>query len=463
MRKLVFLSVSILLFLSGCGGDPAPEKNSMAAMRAKLEAGHKERFSRHGSSVKIEKSDKKRIDDPNAYVYKGKILTNEEEKEWKKAGISNTEYTQWATLDMKPKDVSQWKDLNISYSAISVFSKQNYTPETASKLMQKKFFARPNFYAQFGTPVYEFDSICQGVIARQQPPFAFLEERCLPYMEASHKNEAIGHLLDEAKLTKGPLALEYLAELRNLATENKKIQSGMEVTIEEFIEDEDTDNFVYLFPLLQNEPTQDEMIFIDENKLPLENEERFSSFQNPQYWQHRAETIKAANLAAERQEALLRAKKSNERKEALAQLAQAQADVREKELQQKLYKQKDQARKKEAARRIKAKELCGEMLNAEQYSGKQALIEGEVIFIVGETGHKRFGYGIKAREDGKIYFIRDPKNLARTQIGKTISWKLKTMGRTEALSKQEETIYSYDSKSTTKFTMALFVKECTVK
>ena len=103
------------------------------------------------------------------------------------------------------------------------------------------------------------------------------------------------------------------------------------------------------------------------------------------------------------------------------------------------------------------------MISPDQYSGKQALIEGEVIFIVGETGHKKFGYGIKARDDGKIYFIRDPENLAKSQIGKTISWELKTMGRTEALSKQEETVYGYDKKSETKFTMALFVKECTVK
>ena len=461
MNKLIFISVFTLLLLTGCGGEPAPEKNSLEALRAKLVAGHKERFTRDGSSVHVKKPAVACDDNPNAYVYKDKVLTSTEEELWKKEGINNTEYPQWAALGLSAKEAREWKDLNISHSAISVFKKQKYTPATAKKLMAKNFFARPNFYAQFGTPAYEFDSICQGVIARQQAPFAFLEERCLPYMEASHKNEAIGHLLDEAKLTKGPLALEYLAELRNLATENKKIQSGMEVTIEEFIEDEDTDNFVYLFPFLQNEPTQQEMTFIDENKLPLQDEERFTSFQNPQYWQHRAEAIKAAVLAAERQEAFLRAKKSKERERALAELNQAQAEVREKELQQKMYKQKAQARKAETARRIKAVELCGEMLNAEQYSGKQALIEGEIVFVVGETRDKMFGYGVKGRDDGQIYFIRDPENEAKTQIGKTVSWELKTMGRTEALSKQEEALYTYDKKSTTKFTMALFVKECT--
>jgi len=463
MTKLFFLSLTIVLFLAGCGGEPAPEKNSMAAMRAKLEAAHKQRFEHDGSSVKIHSSDKKRLDDPKAYRYKGKVLSDKEEQKWKEEGISNTEYPQWAALGMEADEASAWKSLKISYPAITVFYKQKYTPETASAFMKKTFISRPDFYAQFGTPVYDFDSICQGIIKRQQPPFAFLEERCLPYMEASHKNEVMGHLLDEAKLTKGPLALEYLAELRRLASENFKIQSGMEVTIEEFIEDEEIDNFVYLFPLLQNEPTQDEMTFIDVHKLPLQEEERFLSFQNPQYWIHKAEAIEAANLAAKRQEALLRAKKEKERQLALEKLAQAQAQVREKELQQKRYQQKERARKAEALRRIKAKEVCGEMINGEQLSGKEVLLEGKVIFVVSHTGDKMFGYGIRARDDKKIYFIRDPKNSAKTQIGKTISWQLKTMGRTEALSKETDRVYAYNKKSKTKFTMALFIKKCSVR
>ena len=463
MNRLLLLSLSILL-LAGCGGSPAPEKNSIEALRAKMEAGHSGRFERDGSSLKKTNNTKKtRLNDPTVYVYKGKVLSRKSEAKWKKEGIDNKEYPQWAALGMQPKEVTKWKKLGVSYAAISVFYQQKYTPKTASEFMQKKFTSRPEFYAQFGTPVYDFDSICQGVIARQEPPFAYLEEKCLPYMEASHKNETIGHLLDEAKLTKGPLALEYLAELRHLAGENIKIQSGMEVSIEEFIEDEDTENFVYLFPLLQTEPTEDEMVFIDEQNLPLQEEERFYSFQNPQYWLNRAEAINAANLAAERQEELLRAKKEEERAAALAKLEQAQALVREKELQQKRYQAKERAQKAEMVRRIKAKEICGEMLNADQFSGKKALIEGTVLFVVGETGEKMFGYGIKGRDDKKTYFIRDPKNLAKTQIGKSVSWELKTMGRTEALAKQSEKEYSYDKKSKTKFTMALFIKECTVK
>ncbi len=462
MKQLFFLSVSILLFLAGCGGQPAPEENSLAALRAKLEAGHSGRFERDGSSVDIH-APRSRADDPTAYIYKGKPLSEKAEAKWKAAGIDNVEFELWAGLGIGISEAVKWKELNISSAAITVFHEQNYTPETAEQFMKKEFLARPNFYAQFGTPVYEFDSICQGVIKRQQPPFAFLEERCLPYMEASHKNEAIGHLLDEAKITKGPLALEYLAELRNLVSKNSKIQSGMEVTIEEFIEDEDTDNFVYLFPLLQNEPTQDEMTFIDEKKLPLQDEERFHSFQNPEYWANRAAAIEAANLAAERQEALLRAKKEKERAEAMAQLAQAQAAVREKEVQQKMYKKQEQARKAETLRRQKATEQCGMMINTELYSGKQALIEGKVVFTVDEAGSKMFGYGVKGRDDGQIYFIRDPEDIAMTQIGQSVSWELKTMGRTEALSKQSDTSYSYDKKSDTKFTMALFVKECSVQ
>lgn len=463
MRKLFFLSVSILLLLAGCGGEPTPEESSWAEMRAKLESGHSGRFDRERNSTQEIEPNSSRIDDPDTYIYKGRALSQSAQKKWEDVGIDKKEFNQWADLNIGITEAKKWKDLNISYAAISVFHKQKYTPETTKNFIQKNFFKRPQFYAQFGTPVYEFDSICQGVITRQQAPFAFLEDKCLPYMKASHKNEVIGHLLDEAKLTKGPLVLEYLAELRNLANKNSSIQSGMEVTIEEFIEDEETDNFVYLFPLLQSEPTQDEMTFIDEHKLPLEKEERFASFQNPQYWLAREKKIQERQLAAQRQEKLLRAKKEQEEQASLVIFSQTQAKIREEELQKKLEAQKQISQKEEELRRIKVAEVCGEMINPEQFSGTLVAIEGKIIFIVDEAGDKGFGYGVKARNDQKTYFIRDPKNLANMQIGKTVLWKLKAMGRTEALIKESDTVFAYDKKSKTKFTMALFVKECSLK
>jgi len=465
MYKLLLISISILLF-TGCGSEPTPQEKERAALLAKLEASHTDRFKRDGSKHKAEAKSKrhvKRKDDPTAYVYKGKVLSTKSEKKWKAENISNKEYPKWAKLGMQPKEVSAWKKTSLSYAAIEVLKKLKYTPKTAQKFMQKEFFTRPIFYAQFGTPVYEFDSICKSVVKRQQAPFAFLEERCLPYMKASHKNEAIGHLLDEAKLKKGPLALEYLAELRRLAETNSKIQSGMEVTLEEFIDDEDSENFVFLFPLLKSEPTQDEMDFIDTNKLPLEEEERFFSFNNPQYWINKAEAQAAAEAEAAEQEALLRAKKDSERKQAELRLARAKALAKEKARKEELYKQQQHANKVENLRRIKAKQICGEYINPDMLSGKGALLEGYIEFTVGEAGEKMFGYGVKARDDQKIYFIRDPKNNAQSEIGSKISWVLKTMGRTEALTKVTKQDFVYDKKSKTKFPMALYVKECPAK
>jgi hypothetical protein len=98
----------------------------------------------------------------------------------------------------------------------------------------------------------------------------------------------------------------------------------------------------------------------------------------------------------------------------------------------------------------------------DQLSNKQALLEGEVVFTVGEHGEKMFGYGVKGRDDGNIYFIRDPRDGAKSGIRAKVSWELKTMGRTEALAKTAEGEYSYDKKSKTKFPMALFVRECKI-
>jgi hypothetical protein len=69
---------------------------------------------------------------------------------------------------------------------------------------------------------------------------------------------------------------------------------------------------------------------------------------------------------------------------------------------------------------------------------------------------------VQARDDSKIYFIRDPKNLGKASVNSKVSWALKTMGRTEALAQSTAEIFVYDKKSKTKFEMALLMKECTL-
>ncbi len=472
MYRLVFFPLLIVFLFTACGPEPTPREKArdeqMAAMRANMRAIHGQRFAKAEDALvgnivqekKIVKSDRKDEDDPTAYVYNEEVLTYKAEKEWIKAGISNTEYPQWAALGMNPDEVKEWKALDISYASIAVFKEAGYTPQKTKQFFKKKFADRPRFYQQFGTPVYEFDSICQGVIKRQSAPFAYLEEKCLPYMEASHKNEVIGHLLDETKIQKGPLALEYLAELRRLEATNSEIQSGMEVSIEEFIEDEDTENFIYLFPLLKTEPTDDEMQFIREQKLPLEKVERYFSYQNPKYWKEKAAAEDAERKAAAHQEAMLRAKEAKEKQLAAQKLAKAKAEAKRKALKEKQVQAKALEAKKQAIRKEKAEALCGTAIAQDQLSRKEVYVDGKVMFTVDERGDKMFGYGVKSSTDNEIYFIRDPKNRAKKTVGALITWKLKTMGRTEALSKVSNREYTYDKKSKTKFTMALFIEEC---
>lgn len=479
MYKRLFFPIMILSVLTGCGSGPSPkgttDEDEFARLRAKMEARQRARFAQTDAAFS-EKGVKRYVpqlnkdktkDDPSAYVYDDKVLSFEEEQLWQKEGIDNEEYPLWAKLGMQAHEVNAWKDLNISYAAIGVFYTHGYTPLKAKKHMEKIFFTRPTFYAQYGTPVYEFDSICQAVSNEQKAPFAFLEEKCLPYVQASHKNEAIGHLLDETGLTKGPLVVEYLAELRRLADKNSEIQSGMEVTIEEFMEDADTQNFKFLFPLLKNEPTSDEMKFIDSNKLPLQKTERFLSYENPKYWAKRAAREKAAKEAAAREEARIRAKRAaaQAEEERAQALLKAKARKREEARLKKIADEKaaierKKEQKREALRQIKAQALCGKYIYADQLSSQQAFLEGKVIFTVDEHGDKMFGYGVRSVSDKKIYFVRDPKDAAKAKLNSRVSWKLKTMGRTEALSKVSEQEYSYDKKSKTKYTMALYIKEC---
>ncbi len=464
----------ILIFFTACGPEPTPfEKardESMAQMREKMRASQKRRFAQaddaYAGRIVLEaedmSSDRKDENDPTAYVYEGEVLTAEAEEAWIKAGISNTEYPQWAALGMRADEVKPWQDLGVSYATITVFRESGYTLKKAQQFLTKEFDYRPLFYQQFGTPVYAFDSICQGVIKRQAPPFAYLEEKCLPYMEASHKNELLGHLLDETGVTKGPLPLEYLAELRRLAKKNSEIKSGMEVSIEEFIEDEDTENFIYLFPLLKTEPTDDEMQFIRDNKLPLEKEERYHSYRNPKYWKEKAAVEEAERIAAAQQEAMLRAKEAKEKQLAAQKLAKAKAEAKLKALKEQQAKARELEKKKIAIRKQKAAAICGTRIAPDQLSQKEVYVDGKVIFTVDERGDKMFGYGVQSSSDNKIYFIRDPKNRAKKSVGALVTWKLKTMGRTEALSKVSSREYAYEKKSKTKFTMALFVSECDI-
>jgi len=451
MKKLLLMPLTLFL-LTGCVEEPTPKDDSMRAMRAKMEAIQKQRFeAKPHHTTKKKTTYKKRLDDPTAYVYKDKVLSNKEEKAWKKAGINNKEYKQWAALGMQPKEIKTWKKLGISYAAIAVFKGLKYTPAQAKEFLDQDFASRPGFYRQFGDPVYEFDEICKNVIKRQQPPFAFLEERCLPYMKASLKNEKIGHLLDLSGVKKGPLPLEYLAELRRLAEDNSKIQSGMEVTIEEFVDDEERENFIFLFPLLKSEPTEYEMQYIDNTGINLQKTERYLSYNNPEYWADKAAQKKAEEEAAARQVALLQAKKESER--VALKKAQHAANLRA---------AKAKAVRDEKRRRLKAQEVCGPYIKPDELSGKKVLVEGKVLFTVGEKGAKMFGYGVQASDDNNIYFIRDPKNIAKVKLNSWVSWALKTMGRTESLSQSadSETEFVYNKKSKTRFEMALILDRC---
>ncbi len=471
MFKVFVSSVLIISIFSGCGPEPTPYElardNSMAAMRAKMEARHKQRFAKttdalYGKTTSGTKHEMQndRLDDPTAYVYEDEVLSIEEEKLWKNEGISNTEYPKWAALGISADEVQGWKSLGISDAAIEVFKKAGYSSEKTKRYFNRQFTNRPSFYQQFGTPVYDFDTICQGVVKLQSAPFAYLEEKCLPYMKESHANEVLGHILDETKTKKGPLALEYLAELRRLADDNSKIQSGMEVSIEEFMEDEDIKNFTYLFPLLKTEPIDEEMNFIRDHKLPLEKVERYHSYKNPKYWKEKAEAEAAARKEAAHQEALLRAKTDRERKEEAIRVAKAKAIAKQKALQA----QEDAAialKNKMRRERIeKAEALCGEVIAPDQLSREAVFIDGKIVFTVEEHGNRMFGYGVQSVRDNRVYFIRDPKDMAKQSVGTEIVWKLQTMGRTEALSKSSDDEYNYDKKSKTKFTMALFMTEC---
>jgi len=476
MYKFLFTILSISIFIAGCGEEPTPKEKSLAEMRAKLQASHYHRFDNTEPT-------KHNIHAPvfSSYEYKGKKLSLEEANKWEKIRVSKKEYQFWAELELTPKEAQDWKNINISLAAIKVFNQINYTPNKAKKFLKRNFISRPTFYSQFGTPVYEFDAICESIVQREQAPFAFLEDKCIPYMQKSHKNEIMGHLLDKSGVKKGPLALEYISVLRELENSIHTIQSGMEVTIEEFIEDEDTENFVFLFPLLQNEPLQEEMTFIDTFKLPLTSDERFFSFNNPEYWTRRAEAEDAAKKAAAMQVALLKAKKQSEQKAAELRLkqaedkskakAQAQKKYRQEKLKKKRYaavkeeqlKRKKQKEKEEQSKLANAKKSCGTLIEPNQYSAKQVFIGGEVIFTVRNPGNRMFGYGVISAYDKHIYFIRDPKNLAKASLYDKVVWNLKTMGRTEALSSISEDKFKYDKKSKTKFTMALLLNECKVK
>ena len=478
MQKII-LFILFSIFIVGCGDEPTPREKALLEIKAKLEAKQQYRFTdKNSKHIKVKKTSS---EDKTEYIYKDDSLSSSEAKRWKELGISPTEYPKWAELNIDASEAKQWKKLGTSFASIKVFKDIEYTPRVAKKFLQRQFTSRPNFYKQFGTPVYELDAICETVIQRKQAPFAFLADKCVPYMKESHKNELMGHLIDEAEITKGPLALEYMANLRKLASKSKEIQSGMEVTIEEFIEDEDAENFVFLFPLLQNEPLQEEMDFIDANSLPLTNEERFFSFRNKEYWQRRAEAEEAVKQAAKLQEELLRAKKEHEKKAALARLKKAKEASKAKARAEEKYRQENIKRKKYAAikeeelrkKKLKekqalthlenAKKTCGELIKKDQLSNKKVFIGGKIIFTVANAGDKMFGYGVQSFYDEQIYFIRDPRNLAKSSLSDSIVWKLKTMGRTEALSSLSADKFVYDKKSKTKFTMALILEKCEVK
>ncbi|HIC44011.1 MAG TPA: hypothetical protein EYO73_06885, partial [Sulfurimonas sp.] len=109
MYKLFFLISALLLFLSGCGGEPTPEERKRQVLLDNLQAGHIDRFKRDGSyakKIKRKAPKTKGLNDPSAYVYKNKVLGIKEEKKWKKEKISNKEYPFWAGLNIPPSEAT---------------------------------------------------------------------------------------------------------------------------------------------------------------------------------------------------------------------------------------------------------------------------------------------------------------------------------------------------------------------
>lgn len=372
-------------------------------------------------------------------------------KAWVDIGIDHIAYPNWKALNIDIDEVRAWKRLDMPYYAVALLKQLKFTPKRAKTYFSQEFKSYPRVYREYNSLIYNFSKTCHKLLDQKQFTIAGIQQQCIPYQKQVAKNKIFGHILDMKNDTKS-LKI-YINQLRDMKFTKDEIERNIEVKIDQSIQNRDIKAFYFLFPLLDTLPTKKEISFIDKNHLDFNDNKRYQSYEDIDYWIAKAKREHQIQIALEHQKKRRRAAEEKKRKMDI---------IIAKERRQKAL-QKAKRLKYEKTERL-ALAQCGPALSPETEENEKVQIYGKVAFIVGEKGQSVFGYGIQSLHNSGVYYIRDPK--ARVKLSfehpmRLIVRKLRRLAGLKVSKARGRALFA--PKSDNLYDMAIYLKPCIIK
>ncbi len=414
----IILSLLILFGFTACL--PGPEDNEFSQLRRDMQRHNDEIFMGSDENLKNRTSRSKRrritaLDDPSEEL---RIEEEAEKKRWLAVDIDENEAEDWKALHLSPKSAKRWKKTGLSYNTIAVLIKEDVFPAEAVAFMHRKFDDNPKAFAAYGEALYEFENSCKKIIDSNNNNLAVISKQCKDYIEKMNFNSIAGYMADFYE--DNDLSLEYISKLRQTDAQKDYIQTLIEKKSTESMIKGDTKSFALLFPILERSPTEEEMHFVKERNLPLEDTKRYKSYEYYDFWINKEKNEEKTRLAAvKRQKALKKAKT--------------------KRLQKEAYRLQALAYNKMVASE------CGEAVSADPSTGEKVHVEGKIAYTIGKRGSNIYAFVIKNKKDGKYYIIRNISSSKKIDKSKPVSWIATTVGRVVSVTiDEEDKTASYD-------------------
>lgn len=427
----IFIFIFILFSFSACVNEPS--NNEFAYMRKAMQEKQDRMFASSRQNLENRKNGHKyreiRVLNPDEELRKRREA---ERKEWLAVGIDMNEAKDWKALKISPKNAIRWKKTELSYNTISVLVREKVDPSEAIAFMNQKFDKNPKVFGVFSEPLYAFAPICIKVLKAKRKDLSIINKQCQEYTQLAEFSSISGYMADEYK--DNDLALEYIAQLRQMDNQKAYLQKLMEKKLHHAMVHTDTKIYELLFPVVEKSPTREEVFFIAKHKLNLKNTKRFKSYKYFKFWTDKEKKEEVARLAViKHQKALSRTKK-----------ARIEAETHNK---------------------IVAAE-CGEIVTPHPSTDEKVHIEGRIIHVIGKRGSNIFAYVIKSKTDGKKYLVRDPNTTRAVDRSQIISWSAVTVGRVVSISVDDDgvaTYNRYEEEAKEYLPMLKFISKCAYK
>ena len=501
--KLI-LSIFLIIFLSSCGSEPSADEQAWTNQGFTLES------RKPWLDLELNPIEAKTL------VKLG--LTPKKSKKWLKKGFSIDQIKLWIKVSKNPKDVKpyfknqltpddyiQYKDIKVSPEDLKKYLDANYIKnyivfytDLGFKFDDiKTYYKKPQekksyIYKSLSTSIYNFEDTCKDFINFENLQSNTIKTNCMNFIEKSRYTNNFGLLIEKKRKKDKIILKDYRDDLRDLKSQSEHI---FKLFVEEFdyaIDNNNSDIFMYLFPLMDGMPTKKEMDYIYDNSIQMNDDKRYLTYDDAPYWiksyareLKRRESIKnnkvkIAKIVDKPKVVVVipKVKKTIPKKKVVVVVPKAKKAVPKKVVQvpkaKKIVPKKVvQIPKKPKVKVVapvvlkpktmtkplsKSSKACAKNITYVADNSNDVRLNGDVVFTIEKPGRRLYGIAIKNANDGKLYFVRDPLNKSKIS-GNYVDWVVKPSRRAVKISNDDD-LPIYDKDDGDDYPMSEYIQEC---